>query len=103
MASNLSRFRRWAKLWEGGTPAHKRTEITVETDKLLIVRRHRSTRIWCQECGCEVDMVSLGEAGALTGLTGKALSDCAGARRWHVPKGQEGTELVCLESLLKSM
>jgi len=48
-------------------------------------------------------MVSLGEAGALTGLTGKALSDCAGARRWHVPKGQEGTELVCLESLLKSM
>lgn len=41
-----------------------RTEITVETDRVLIIRR--SVRAWCRQCGREVDMLSLGEAEALT-------------------------------------
>ena len=45
---------------------HRRTEITVETERVLIIRQHRSVRAWCQECGCQVDTVSLEEAEALT-------------------------------------
>ena len=106
MPSNLSRLQRWVKLlvgWWGGMTAHKRTEITVETDRVLIIRRRRSTRAWCQECGCEVDMVDRQEAEALTGLTGPALRDCAKARKWHVAKGQDRNGLICLESMMKSM
>jgi len=37
--------------------AHEKTEITIETDQILIIRRRRSVRFWCQECGSPVDMV----------------------------------------------
>jgi hypothetical protein len=83
--------------------AHKRTEITVETDRIMIIRRQRSIRVWCQECGCEVDAVDLVEAGALTGMKGQALADCAQSRGWHVYEGQDGTGVICLESMLKAM
>ena len=82
--------------------AHNRTEITIETDRVLIIRRRRALRAWCQECGCEVDMVSVGEGGAPTGMAGQMLRDGAEARGWHIAQGRDGTELVCLVSLLKS-
>jgi len=82
--------------------ARKRTEITVETDRILIIRRRRSVRAWCAECGSEVEMVGLEEAEAVTGLRGQALSDCAQARSWHVAESPDGAGLICLESVLKS-
>jgi hypothetical protein len=60
-------------------------------------------RARCPECGSEVDMVGLEEAEAVTGLRGRALSDCAQARRWHVARSPDGIEFICLESVLKSM
>lgn len=84
-------------------PVHKRTEITVETDRVLIIRRRRTLRAWCQECGRDVDMVDLGEAGTLTGMSGRGLRDDAEDSGWHVYEGQDGIGLVCLESLLKSL
>jgi len=83
--------------------AHKRTEITIETDQILIIRRRRALLVWCQQCGSQVDMVDLGEAEALTGVSGRVLRGCAEAGKWHVQEGQNGGPLVCLESLLKSM
>jgi len=38
---------------------HRRTEITVETECVLIIRQHRSVRVWNEECACPVDMVAL--------------------------------------------
>jgi len=81
--------------------AHNRVEITIETERLLIIRRRRTFRAWCRECGCEVDMVSVGDE-APTGVAGQTLSDGAEARGWHIAQGPGGTELVCLMSLLKS-
>lgn len=81
---------------------YKRTEITVETDQLLIIQRRRSMRARCQQCGCEVDMVDLAEAEALTRMSGTALRIYAEARGWHVSQ-VEGSNLICLESWLKSM
>ena len=76
--------------------AHKRTEITVQTDQILIIRRRNSKRVWCQECGVEADMVSLEEAaGIATGLKGQSLRDYARARGLHL-SGQKGSFLICL-------
>jgi len=44
--------------------AHKRTEITVETDRTVIIRRRRSIRARCPECGCEVEIAAPEEAEA---------------------------------------
>lgn len=103
MASNLSRFRAWAKLWRSGLSPEKRTEITVEVDRVLIIRRRRSIRGWCAECSGEVDLVGEVEAEALTGMSGQTLRDHAQTCGWHVLEGEDGTGLVCLQSLLKSM
>jgi len=81
----------------------KRTEITIETDRVLIIRWRRSKRGWCVQCGTEVDMVGEQEAEALTGKLGASLRDCARARSWHLAEESSGLPLVCLESVLKSL
>jgi hypothetical protein len=80
--------------------AHKRTEITIETERVVIIKRQQSTRAWCQQCGCEVYVV---EAEMLTGMAQPSLTAGAPATKWHCFEGPDGTPLVCLESLLESM
>ncbi|MBZ5681147.1 MAG: hypothetical protein LAO24_13690 [Acidobacteriia bacterium] len=82
--------------------AHKRTEITIETDRTLIIRRGRAIRGWCPECGSEVEVVGPAEAEAIARMNGSALGDGSHVSRWHISKGPNGMALVCLESLLKS-
>lgn len=81
--------------------AHRRTEITIETERILIIRRRRSVRLWCRECGCEVEMVSLGEAEALTDVSGQEFREFAQAHTCHLSENREGICLVCLERLGK--
>lgn len=85
------------------TTTRKRTQITIETSRVLIVRRMRSSRTWCQECARQVDAVGLDEAGSLTGMTQPALRECVGAGKWHFSESPDGAPLICLDSLMKSM
>jgi hypothetical protein len=76
----------------------KRTEITVETDEVLTVRRARVFRAWCAECGREVDMVGVRDAWAMVGVPKDVSTRSV---KWHVSESPEMT-LVCMESLMKS-
>jgi hypothetical protein len=99
---NLSRFRRWAKGLVEAVTVYKKTEITIQTDRLLIIRRRRSTPVWCRECGREVEMVEFSQAAAITGKSQALQPDSAKSYGWHVCEDQNGLPLICLESLLKS-
>jgi hypothetical protein len=81
---------------------HRRTEITIETDRVLIIGRRHSTRAWCPECGRDVYVV---QAQMLTSGTQPRLlkGDSTGPQPWHSFEGPDGKLLVCLESLLKAM
>jgi hypothetical protein len=81
---------------------HKRTEITVETERILTIRRRRSTRVWCSQCGFEVETMGQEEAAAFTGMSGQALRDSARAHNWHLSEGPDGAGLICLKSMLDS-
>jgi hypothetical protein len=85
------------------TTASKRTQITVETSRVLIVRRMRSSRTWCRECAREVDAVRLDEVSALTGMTQQAFRECAETGKWHLSESSDGALLICLDSLMNSM
>jgi hypothetical protein len=85
------------------TTARKRTQITIETSRVLIVRRMRSFRTWCPECAREVDAVGLDEATSLTGMTQPALRECVEAGKWHFSEPSGGAPMICLDSLMKSM
>jgi hypothetical protein len=87
----------------GVMPAHKRTAITVETELVMTVRRRRSLRVWCRECGAVVDTIGLEEAAALAGTKPATLTDQAGAEGWHLCEGRDGETLICLESVLRAM
>ncbi len=96
-------FRRWAKMSGSAWAAYRRIKITVETDQVLIIRRHRSRRVWCAECCREVDMVELKLAGALLRKMQSAawpvLPGVGDRRGWHEVQATDGSTLVCLESL----
>jgi len=80
----------------------KRTEITIETDRVVIIRRNRATRALCQECGAEADMLDLTTAAEVTGMTDRMLRDLMNAQELHVGQSPNGSLRICLESLLKS-
>lgn len=79
---------------------YKRTRITVETEQVLIVRRRACAQRWCWECGREVDMVGFAQAAVLTGVAQRSLRDHARAEKWHLAETNDGSPLICLESLV---
>ena len=82
--------------------AYKRTQITVETDQVLIIRRSGSVRQWCRECGRETGMVNLVQAGLVAGVAQPLLLDLARTEKWHLTEAVAGSPLVCLDSLLNA-
>jgi hypothetical protein len=100
---NLSRFQRWAKRLVGVETTQKTTQVTVETDRFLVIRRRLTKRGWCRDCACEVDMIELAEVQALTNKSQLDLRDGSLSQSWHFSENADGTPLVCLESLLKSL
>jgi len=77
---------------------HKRIEITFETEWVVIVRRRRSGRTWCDECRSEVEMLTLEDLGTATGMTLQAIRNAAKEQHWHLRDGNQGT-VVCLQSM----
>jgi hypothetical protein len=47
--------------------AHRRIQITIQTDQVVTIRRRGCIRRWCPECGCDVDVVDILQAEALAG------------------------------------
>lgn len=99
--SNLSRFQRWAKRLMGARGTKKTTEITVQTDQILVIRRRRPIRAWCHECGCETDMLTIDEVGSVMSSGPPLTLDAQPG--WHRSESEDGTGLVCLDSFLKSL
>jgi hypothetical protein len=99
--SNLSRFHRWAKRLAGIRGAKKTTEITVQTDRILVIRRRRPIRAWCHECGCLTDMLTMEEVASVMSSGSPLSLDVQ--RSCHLSEAEDGTGLVCLDSFLKSL
>jgi hypothetical protein len=100
VASTLSRIRRWAK-GLAGLQTSAKTEITVETDRVLILRRERLTRGWCHECERHVNLVSLEDAADIANMSERNLAIGPDEIALHYVDGQGERPLLCLESLLK--
>jgi hypothetical protein len=92
-----------AKAWGAIATVRKTTQVTLETRQVQIIRRLRSSRRWCTECARDVDMVGLEEASALTEMTQAELLQWVGSGSWHFSRSLEGAQLICLDSLMKSL
>ena len=77
-----------------------RTEITIETERVLIIRkRKRSVLTWCSTCAQQVPMVKVDEAATIAGVSSRTLYRWVEAEKVHFAETPEGLLLICLSSL----
>jgi hypothetical protein len=80
----------------------KRTQITVETERILIIkRRYQAVEAWCDECNEAVVMIRPDQAAAVSGRSLRAIFSDIERTALHFAEQPEGTILICLNSLLK--
>ena len=80
----------------------KGTEITVETERVLVIRRHyRVVEEWCDGCQDSVLMVRPDQAAAVAGRTLREIFNEVEAAALHFVERSDGMLLICLNSLLK--
>lgn len=87
----------------GGHLAAKKTmRITIETERLLVIRHGASARVWCEQCASEVETVPLEIAAELAQVDVKAIQHLLDHEKLHLsqPGGPVG---ICLKSLLKKV
>jgi len=86
----------------GDVKTKKRTEITVETHRLLVMRKPmRAARAWCVRCCEQVEMVTPERAALLAGVSLRAICRQVEVDDVHFVETANGLLLICLNSLLK--
>ena len=76
-------------------------EITVETERLLIIRRrYQAVEELCDGCGKMALMIRPDQAAAVSGKTLRAIFTEIEIGRLHFRESHDGLVLVCLTSLL---
>jgi hypothetical protein len=80
----------------------RRTQITIETRKLTIIRQRNrcSGQVWCEACGAEVKLLAPEHAAALAGIATRVLYRQIEAGCLHFQELDDGRLFICLTSLL---
>ena len=77
----------------------KRTEITIETDRVLVISSPRKVISWCEACGEQAEMVPVDEAAVMRQVNSRTIFRWAEARQVHSSETAKGLLLICLNSL----
>ncbi len=80
----------------------RRTEITIETDRLVVLGRARShARVgaWCSRCASHVHMMTTDDAAISIGVNSRTIFHWAESGRLHSMESPEGLLLICPNSL----
>jgi hypothetical protein len=77
-----------------------KTEITVETHRIVAIKRGSRYRLaWCEACGELARMVAADEAAILAGVSPRAVYQLLEARKLHFAETPDRVVLICLTSL----
>jgi hypothetical protein len=78
----------------------KRTEITIETERYLVIGQHREMTVpQCVRCNHNVAMLTVFDAARVTGYTTAMISRLADSGKLHFAVTPEGQLLICPDSL----
>ena len=75
-----------------------RTEITVERDTWVVVKRSRKTA-WCRDCSRQVEMLSIDDAAILARVNSRTIFCWAESGVVHSTETPDGLLLICPNSL----
>jgi len=79
----------------------RRKKITVETERLLVISRHKGVEGWCEGCRMQVRMLGPEEAAAIAGLSQRAIFRKIESHQLHFAETPDGALFICLSSLLE--
>jgi len=84
-----------------GDKGKKRTtKITVETERLLVVRQHgHQVNGWCAECHTQTQMLIPEEAAAIAAVTPRTIYRWVEDGKLHFTELPDGRLLICLDSM----
>ena len=78
----------------------KRTEITIETRRVTVIRRRQaSNRGWCEGCLADVQMITPNQAAAIAGVSSRTIYRWIEASRVHFIEDSSELILVCVPSI----
>ena len=79
----------------------RRTEITIKTDRLIIVSRNpcADTTAWCENCGVWIKMLTLDEAAAIFRVSPQMICHLVDSQQIHFKETPTGRLLICPNSL----
>ena len=78
----------------------KRTEITIETNRVLVISKRKiSILTWCAECKERVEMVTADEAATLAGVSSRTIYRWADVEKLHFTETSEGRLIICCASI----
>ena len=80
----------------------KTMRITIETERLLVIRHGVTMRNWCEQCASEVEMIPLANAAELGQVSAGTIQHLLDRQRLHLSKAG-GPVWICLNSLLKEV
>lgn len=80
----------------------RRTEVTIETERLLVVTQLPERAIlWCHRCDDEVLMMTVAEAARTESTTTLAISRLAESGKLHFVVTAKGRLFICSNSLFQ--
>ena len=74
-----------------------RTEITIETERLVIVNRRRRDA-WCAACSRQVEMLNVDDAAIFAHVNSRTIFHWAESGALHSSETPEGLLLICPHS-----
>ena len=79
---------------------HKRTQITIETERSLVVsQRRKRANLWCNRCARTLPMLTVEVAASVARVTPLVIFRLAEAGRLHSAVTPEGRLFICSNSL----
>jgi hypothetical protein len=84
---------------EKGKSMKRRTEITIEIERVTVISRHGKSRSWCAACGAEVAMMTACDAAQLMNVSIAVIHRLAEAAKVHFTVTPNGMLMICPNSL----
>lgn len=75
------------------------TEITVETEETVVIRRPTTVRVWCVKCATAVLAARPEVAAAATSVSPREIYRRVESGAVHFQESADGSLLVCLDSI----
>jgi alkylation response protein AidB-like acyl-CoA dehydrogenase len=79
----------------------KQVTITIETNSVVVLRARASGRVWCNRCGTEGKVLTLGLRTQAENRGWAVLRELIARTDVHHEQAPDGSALICLDSLMR--